>query len=54
MVLINHSKTPFKINSGDRIAQMVFVKVEKPEFIHVDTLTDTKRGDGGFGHTGTN
>lgn len=52
VILINHSKTPFKINNGDRIAQMIFVKVEKPEFVHVDELGDTDRGSGGFGHTG--
>lgn len=55
VILINHSKTPFVINHGDRIAQLVvlpFVRaawspVEKPE-----DLTETKRGTGGFGSTG--
>lgn len=43
---------PYVINHGDRIAQMVFAKVEKAEFEEVDELQSTDRGDGGFGHTG--
>jgi dUTP pyrophosphatase len=54
VILINHSDSFFKITHGDRIAQMVFLKVEKPEFISVDELEETERGDGGFGHTGVN
>lgn len=54
VILINHGNVPFKISNGDRIAQMVFLKVEKPKLVLVDELEDTERGDGGFGHTGTN
>lgn len=52
VVLINHSNVPFVINDGDRIAQMVITKVEHPAFCEVEVLTETERGDGGFGHTG--
>lgn len=50
--LFNSSPMPYAINHGDRIAQMVFAKVEKAEFEEVDELQSTDRGDGGFGHTG--
>ena len=50
--LINHSKHSFKIHHGDRIAQIVFAKVEQVQLIEVDKLNDTERGVGGFGHTG--
>lgn len=50
--LYNTSPLPYVINHGDRIAQMVFAKVEKAEFEEVDELQSTDRGDGGFGHTG--
>lgn len=53
IILINHSNTPFTIYSGDRIAQLVFNKVEQAEFVEVEELNDTERGEGGFGHTGT-
>jgi len=52
VILINQSNTPFVINDGDRIAQMVIAKVEHPTFCEVDKLEETERGDGGFGHTG--
>ena len=42
---------PFTINAGDRIAQMVFAKVEKAEFEEVGELSDSVRGEGGFGST---
>ncbi len=53
IILFNFSDTPFIIRRGDRIAQMVFAKLEKAEFQQVDQLNDTTRGHGGFGHTGT-
>ena len=37
---------------GERIAQMVVARCEKADFIEVETLDDTERGDGGYGHTG--
>ena len=52
VILINLSDKPFVINSGDRIAQMVFAKCEQGELVQVETLSETERGAGGFGHTG--
>lgn len=53
VILINHSNTPFTVYSGDRIAQLVFNKVEQADFVEVEELNKTERGEGGFGHTGT-
>ncbi len=52
VILINLGDSNFTINNGDRIAQMVFIKHERPEFELVEELGDTVRGAGGFGHTG--
>ncbi len=52
VILHNLGKSPFCIQRGDRIAQMVIAKVERAEWEEVDELPDTKRGEGGFGHTG--
>lgn len=52
VILINLSENNFVINSGDRIAQLVIAKCEQVEVIETETLTDTERGAGGFGHTG--
>ena len=52
VILINLSAEEQIINSGDRIAQMIIQKVEKAEFEQVETLNETERADGGFGHTG--
>jgi dUTP pyrophosphatase len=52
VILINMSDKPFTIKKNDRIAQMVFQKVEKYNLNIVDKLSDTVRGEGGFGHTG--
>lgn len=52
VILINLSQEPFVINDGERIAQMVVARHEQAELIEVETLTDTERGEGGFGHTG--
>lgn len=51
IILASLTDTPFTINHGDRIAQMVFAKVEKIDFEEVDSISDTKRGEGGFGST---
>jgi dUTP pyrophosphatase len=48
----NRSQTAFTINPGERIAQMVFVPVVRTEFEIVSEFHATKRGAGGFGHTG--
>ena len=51
-ILINLSDTPFVINNGDRIAQIVFARCEQAEMVEVEELSETERGAGGFGHTG--
>lgn len=52
VILINLSDQDFVIKSGDRIAQLVIAKHEQPEVVEVQTLSETERGSGGFGHTG--
>lgn len=52
VLLINLSDTPFVINAGERIAQMVVAIHEQAELIEVEELDDTERGAGGYGHTG--
>ncbi|MCM1309938.1 MAG: dUTP diphosphatase [Bacteroides sp.] len=54
IILINLSAEPFVINPGERIAQFVIKKYERIEWEVVDRLDETKRGDGAFGHSGTN
>ena len=54
VILFNFSNRPFTIQRGDRIAQMVIARVVKAEFQLVELLSDTARGEGGFGHTGVN
>ena len=51
IILAALTDNPFTINAGDRIAQMVFAKVEKAEFEEVEELSDSIRGEGGFGST---
>lgn len=50
--LVNHGDSAFTVAPGDRIAQLVILAVESPEFIEVDELDQTPRGVGGFGSTG--
>ncbi|NLW22334.1 MAG: dUTP diphosphatase [Tissierellia bacterium] len=52
VILVNLGQEEYVINRGDRIAQLVFVKYERVELEEVDTLDNTSRGAGGFGHTG--
>ncbi len=52
VALINHGEEPFEILVGDRIAQLVVMAVETPEYTQTDTLETTQRGAGGFGSTG--
>ena len=52
VVLINHGQEPFVIRRGDRIAQMVISPVARVKVKSVESLNDTPRGAGGFGHTG--
>ncbi len=53
VALHNHSNTDQTISNGERIAQMVIMPFYKAEFSVVDELSDTERGTGGFGSTGT-
>ena len=53
VLLINHGQEAFTINRGERIAQMVIAPITQPEFARVSELSDTARGAGGFGSTGT-
>lgn len=52
VLLVNLSQTPFTINDGERIAQMVIARHEQAEFLPVELLDESERGEGGFGHTG--
>lgn len=52
IIMINFGPAPFTINRGDRIAQMVFSQVAKAELEETETLDETARSSGGFGHTG--
>jgi dUTP pyrophosphatase len=52
VILVNLSNDDFTIQPGDRIAQIVFAKFEQAEWIDVDALSETVRGEGGFGSTG--
>ena len=54
VALHNHSVEERVISNGDRIAQIVFTKVEQAVFILQDEINDTERGTGGFGSTGSN
>ncbi|MBQ1279960.1 MAG: dUTP diphosphatase [Bacteroidales bacterium] len=52
VILVNLSKEPFVINRGERIAQMVIARYEKIEWEQVCELSESERGEGGFGSTG--
>ncbi|MDG1310398.1 MAG: dUTP diphosphatase [Flavobacteriaceae bacterium] len=52
VVLVNLSNTDFKIENGERIAQLVIAKHERAVWLEVDQLNETSRGEGGFGSTG--
>ena len=55
VLLINTDPTnSFEVKRGERIDQLVIQKVEQADFIEMDDLTQTERGDGGFGSTGVN
>ncbi|NGX49846.1 MAG: Deoxyuridine 5'-triphosphate nucleotidohydrolase [Candidatus Anoxychlamydiales bacterium] len=53
VILINHSNEAFKITKKMRIGQMILAPIYKAEFIKVEKLAISNRGEGGFGHTGT-
>ena len=52
VVLINLSQQDFVVNDGERIAQMVIARHEQGDFVVVEELDATERGEGGYGHTG--
>lgn len=52
IILINHGKLPFYIKRGDRVAQIIIAPFKQVNFLEVELLDETKRGAGGFGHTG--
>lgn len=52
VILVNLSAEPFVIEDGERVAQMVIARHEQAEWQLVETLDETERGAGGFGHTG--
>jgi len=54
VILVNLSNEPFTVENGERIAQLVIAKHERAQWQEVDELSETSRGAGGFGSTGTN
>jgi dUTP pyrophosphatase len=52
VILVNLSNEDFVIEDGERIAQLVVAKCEQADFIETEELTETERGEGGFGSTG--
>ena len=52
VIMMNHGDETFKVNKGDRIAQIVIAKHETPEIHEVEELEDSERGEGGYGSTG--
>ena len=52
VILVNLSNTDFKIENGERIAQLVIAKHERAQWVEVQELNETSRGEGGFGSTG--
>ena len=52
VILINHARTPFTVQRGARIAQLIIAPVCRAMLCEVETLDDTSRGAGGFGSTG--
>lgn len=52
VILVNLSNEDFTVENGERIAQMVIAKHERAEWVEVEALSQTDRGEGGFGSTG--
>ena len=52
VILINHSDEPFTVNRGDRVCQMVLARYEHIDWLACESLEQSQRGDGGFGHSG--
>ena len=53
VILVNLSNEPFVVASGERIAQLIIAKHDRAEWVPVEQLSETARGEGGFGSTGT-
>jgi len=53
VILVNLSNEVFTVENGERIAQLIIAKHERAEWISVEVLSETSRGEGGFGSTGT-
>ncbi|MCL2094257.1 MAG: dUTP diphosphatase [Treponema sp.] len=53
VILINLGEEAFRVKAGDRIAQMLLMPVYRPRLVQRDELSETQRGSGGFGSTGT-
>lgn len=53
IIMINLSKDEYIVHDGERIAQMIIASHEKAQWVEVETLNETVRGEGGFGHSGT-
>ena len=53
VILVNLSNEDFTIENGERVAQLIIAKHERAEWVKVETLSETSRGEGGFGSTGT-
>ncbi len=53
VILINHGDEPFTVTRGQRIAQLIIAPVSRTQWLEVDSLDRTPRGEGGFGSTGT-
>jgi dUTP pyrophosphatase len=51
VVLVNLSQDDFVVNDGERIAQLVIARYEQATLVTVETLDETERGEGGYGHT---
>ena len=54
VILFNFGKEVFKVNKGDRIAQLICEKIAYPLIEECESLSETNRGEGGFGSTGVN
>ena len=52
VILVNHGAREYHLSAGDRVAQLVIAKIEKPRIVEVTTLEGTTRGEGGLGSTG--
>lgn len=53
VILFNHSDVDFDVKKGDRIAQLICERIAHPNVVEVKSLSETARGEGGFGSTGT-